>query len=774
MATYTRILCLVLWLTIPLALFAQSPLTGRVLGENRQPVQLCNVLALRADSTLVGGVVTDASGAFTLPITDSTALVRFAYVGYAEQTLPVAQVPGEVVLLPVSVEIGQASVQGTRPQLRMVEAGLIELPVKGTSLAAKADITDLLRQLPGFVASGDEGVRMVNGGSHLIYLNGRKVQSFDEIRNLDPANVKSLKLNTAPGAKYGSGTNAVIMIETKANLQGLSLYARVYTRRRSVWNYGGNVSLSYTPGRVTYYGELSYDDFRAKREKTFRADFTEGQDAVDKARLESTVNEYETTRTPRVKLGIEAQPAQGLNLGARYSASYAQMKFPSHEHHIANRNGAVIDNLDAEGNIRQTTPIHQVNAYGRYQITERLGATLNADFYLKGIDKPSDHKELSNTTHAEYAYRQHNKANYLLWQVTPSVDYSFGQRGQLEVGGELYQITGDGKVDRGGVTVMDYSNHEQQYAGFATYAIPLGNWNASVGARYEYSSSQVDNWLTPSKSENRHYAAPFFSASLAGVLGPTKHSFSLASFSRQPSLQLLANNDYRSSNYLYQESNPLLRPTHYYRAGYTFMWQIFYLGLEYSYAKDFLFYTFVPNPAVQNGYIIRPENFESAHTFKATLYAQLPLTSWYTIKGTGLCMVDRVDASKYGGKTLPVRPLLYGKVENEFNFPHDFFLSADYEYTSSSNAQIFTSSSTHSVNLYFGKWFMKRSLYLSAAAVDIFALTEQTHSAELRGLRFTMGEWQDSRYVQLRIIYRFNKVKDYSGKATAKEAIERL
>ena len=515
MATYTRILCLVLWLTIPLALFAQSPLTGRVLGENRQPVQLCNVLALRADSTLVGGVVTDASGAFTLPITDSTALVRFAYVGYAEQTLPVAQVPGEVVLLPVSVEIGQASVQGTRPQLRMVEAGLIELPVKGTSLAAKADITDLLRQLPGFVASGDEGVRMVNGGSHLIYLNGRKVQSFDEIRNLDPANVKSLKLNTAPGAKYGSGTNAVIMIETKANLQGFSLYARVYTRRRSVWNYGGNVSLSYTPGRVTYYGELSYDDFRAKREKTFRADFTEGQDAVDKARLESTVNEHETTRTPRVKVGIEAQPTQGLNLGARYSASYAQMKFPSHEHHIANRNGAVIDNLDAEGNIRQTTPIHQVNAYGRYQITERLGATLNADFYLKGIDKPSDHKEISNTLHTEYTYQQHNKVNYLLWQVTPSVDYSFGQRGQLEVGGELYQITGGGKVDRGGVTVMDYSNHEQQYAGFATYAIPLGNWNASVGARYEHSSSQVDNRLTPSKSENRHYAAPFFSCAVS-------------------------------------------------------------------------------------------------------------------------------------------------------------------------------------------------------------------------------------------------------------------
>ena len=62
---------------------------------------------------------------------------------------------------------------------------------------------------------------------------------------------------------------------------------------------------------------------------------------------------------------------------------------------------------------------------------------------------------------------------------------------------------------------MDYSNHEQQYAGFATYAIPLGKWNASVGARYEYSSSQVDNRLTPTKSENRHYAAPFFSCAVS-------------------------------------------------------------------------------------------------------------------------------------------------------------------------------------------------------------------------------------------------------------------
>ena len=146
---------------------------------------------------LVTGGITDAKGACSVSISDSTALVRFVYVGYQEQTLPVGQIPHEVVLAPVDVEIGQASVQGTRPQLKM-KGGLIELPVLGTSLTSRGSIADLLRQLPGFVGNGDDGVRMVNGGIFLIYLNGRKIRSFDEIRQLDPTSMKSLKLNTAP------------------------------------------------------------------------------------------------------------------------------------------------------------------------------------------------------------------------------------------------------------------------------------------------------------------------------------------------------------------------------------------------------------------------------------------------------------------------------------------------------------------------------------------------------------------------------------------------
>lgn len=191
------LIVLALWLAIPLGGFAQTALRGLVLDENRQPLQLCNVLALGADSALVTGVVTDANGAFSLPISDSTALVRFVYVGYREQTCRVGQIPHEVVLSPVDVEIGQASVQGTRPQLKM-KGGLIELPVLGTSLTSRGSIADLLRQLPGFVGNGDDGVRMVNGGNFLIYLNGHKIRSFDEIRQLDPTSVKSLKLNTAP------------------------------------------------------------------------------------------------------------------------------------------------------------------------------------------------------------------------------------------------------------------------------------------------------------------------------------------------------------------------------------------------------------------------------------------------------------------------------------------------------------------------------------------------------------------------------------------------
>ena len=763
---------LALWLAIPLGGFAQTTLRGLVLDENRQPLQLCNVLALTADSALVTGGITDAKGAYSVSISDSTALVRFVYVGYQEQTLPVGQIPPEVVLLPADVEIGQASVQGTRPQLKMKD-GLVELPVLGTSLTSRGSITDLLRQLPGFVGSGDDGVRMVNGGAFLIYLNGHKIRSFDEIRQLDPTTVKSLKLNTAPGAKYSSEVAAVIFIETKARLQGLSTYARARLQVNNRLSHSENIRLSYTPGKMSYYGELGYSDERTTEEKVFDMAFTQGAQAAAQATLHTVQAEYDRYAEPRAVLGIESQPSDRLGFGGRYSFSHEWSYGDSQEHHSAHRYGALADTVENSGSGHAREPRHQLTAYGRYRFTDNLEFTLDADFYLHTQNRTVSNQERSLLTGVQQTFTMQKATRHQLWQLTPVFEYSFGDLGTLELGGEVNQITGGGLQAENGVTTQDYANRERLVAGFASYSLRLGEWSAEIGARYEYAASDVINHLASSKTVHRHYSNPFANAKLSGAIGPTNHILSFTSYTRRPSLWLLNGADVRSSAYLRQESNPYLRPTLYYRASYNIVWSGFYLELKYTYGRGVISYTFRPNPDVPNGYIVGSDNFPSSHDFQVTASLNLPITAWYTLDLTGMFGYNLLDVRKYSGQMRHL-PMLFAKVDNQFTLPYDFYLSVEGQYTSRRMVQIFAVSSGYEAAVYLSKWFMKRTLQLSLRANDILASAGNTYLADLNGLRFGFSEWLYTRYLSFRVAWKFNRVKEYNGREAAEEAIGRM
>ena len=763
---------LALWLAIPLGGFAQTALRGVVLDENRQPLQLCNVLALGADSALVTGVVTDANGAFSLPISDSTALVRFVYVGYREQTCRVGQIPHEVVLAPANVEIGQASVQGTRPQLKM-KGGLIEFPVLGTSLTSQGSIADLLRQLPGFVGNGDDGVRMVNGGIFLIYLNGHKIRSFDEIRQLDPTSVKSLKLNTAPGAKYSNEVAAVILIETKARLQGLSTYARARLQVNNRLSHSENIRLSYTPGKTSYYGELGYSDERSTEEKVFDMAFTQGAQGAAKATLHTVQAEYDRYAAPRAVLGVESQPSERWGFGARYSFSHEWSKGDSREQHSAHRFGTLTDTVENSGSGRAREPRHQLTAYGRYRFTDNLEFTLDADFYLRTQNKAVSNLERSLLTSVQQTFTMRKASRHQLWQLTPVLEYSLGDFGTLEFGGEVNQITGGGLQEENGVTTQDYANREQLVAGFASYSLHLGEWSAEVGARYEYAASDIINHLAASKTVHRHYSNPFANAKLSGAIGPTNHILSFTSYTRRPSLWLLSGADVRSSAYLRQESNPYLRPTQYYRASYNIVWRGFYLELKYTYGRNAISYTFRPNPDVPNGYIVGSDNFPSSHDFQATASLNLPIATWYTLDLTGMFGYNLLDVSKYNGRMRSL-PMLFAKVDNQFTLPYDFYLSIEAQYNSRHMEQIFEVGSGYEAAVYLSKWFMKRTLQLSLRANDIFATAGNTYLADLNGLRFGFSEWLYTRYLSSRVAWKFNRVKEYNGREAAEETIGRL
>ena len=88
--------------------------------------------------------------------------------------------------------------------------------------------------------------------------------------------------------------------------------------------------------------------------------------------------------------------------------------------------------------------------------------------------------------------------------------------------------------------------------------------------------------------------------------------------------------------------------------------------------------------------------------------------------------------------------------------------------------QIFAVSSGYEAAVYLSKWFLKRTLQLSLHANDIFASGGHTYLADLNGLRFGFSEWLYSRYLSFRVVWKFNRVKEYSGREAAEEAIGRM
>ena len=61
-----KVLTLIFLTLASVATFAQSKISGVVLGEDNSPVQFANVVLMAADSTFVGGTITGEDGKFSI------------------------------------------------------------------------------------------------------------------------------------------------------------------------------------------------------------------------------------------------------------------------------------------------------------------------------------------------------------------------------------------------------------------------------------------------------------------------------------------------------------------------------------------------------------------------------------------------------------------------------------------------------------------------------------------------------------------------------------
>ena len=247
--TLCRAACLVVLLCASLPAAAQT-LSGRLTDEQNQPLPYANVALLSLpDSTFVAGAITDEQGHFTLTSDMQSGLVRISSVGYATVYKEARADMGVIVMQPDARMLQEVVVKSRLPVTRISGDALVTT-VQGSVLADAGSAADVLARVPAVIRK-DDSFEVFGKGAPLIYINGRKVRSADELEQLNSSDIRQVEVVTNPGARYDASVKSVIRIRTvKRKGDGFGFDVRStynYAEKRTTWTSSARSRIAGTP-----------------------------------------------------------------------------------------------------------------------------------------------------------------------------------------------------------------------------------------------------------------------------------------------------------------------------------------------------------------------------------------------------------------------------------------------------------------------------------------------------------------------------------------------
>lgn len=192
-------------------------LRGRVVDENRQPIEFASVAAFAGDS-IVAGCVTDSTGGFSLSASSRADRLRISYEGYEELDMPVDSFASDFRDLGI-MEMKQSAttlreVTVTAPLIRR-EADRIVLNVAANPLSANKTAQELLKTAPGVWAT-DESLSIYGQAGTAVYVDDNKVnmsgpQLVAYLKTLQSSSIATIEIIPKGGAEYAADSSGGII-----------------------------------------------------------------------------------------------------------------------------------------------------------------------------------------------------------------------------------------------------------------------------------------------------------------------------------------------------------------------------------------------------------------------------------------------------------------------------------------------------------------------------------------------------------------------------------
>ncbi len=537
-------------------------LKGVVVDEHNLPMPYANVTLLNpADSTMVGGGVTNESGRFVIPIEHGKVIARISYVGYkTAYRLCSRDNVGTIKMHPDITALKETVVTAAKMQIERDGANYTLRNLGGTIMGNAGNALDLLRWTPGVIVGMNEDISLIGrDGKTEVYINDRRITNNAELKAVTSQNIKRVEIIREPDAQYASNVAAVIKMYThnpyKDNL-GASLLHVLDIKRRFTnvttltldakqGKWSGNASLSYS-----FLNTCAYSDGLT------RVAGDDGQWTYEK--IDSTAN-TSSGNNFWIFAGLNYAFSTKSVIGAQYSGN---------SHHsdidlftIQNANQF----LRSMPRMSNQNSRHSLSASYQWQPSEKSQLLLIAD-YATSLQQDRQHinEYISTKEGPSYAsntiikfYTIVNSNEYDI--VTATARYNYISRGWDNKTGAEWGYTGStGTVLRNQVAQASKRNND--WLGiYYTLSKTWGKWRVNAGVRYEYDHTRTTSDYDRI-TKTYHNVLP--NASVGFKLRP-KIDFVLyySRTLRRPTYSELRPTSYYINSYEETSGNPLLQPS---------------------------------------------------------------------------------------------------------------------------------------------------------------------------------------------------------------------
>ena len=676
-------------------------------------------------------------------------------------------------------ELQEVVVKGNLPNTRLKGNAMITR-IQGTPLSDTDTLGEMLVKVPGMTGT-DESPEVLGKGSPLIYINGRLMRDYSELKRLRSEDIRDVEVFNNPGPKYDATVRAVVRIRTvRQKGDGLSLDLTLTDEHDLRYDFDRpqvKLGANYRKNGVDVFGSVFFyhQDYRqystiediTTTDKVFRqyGPYTMTWEH-DNLTYTAGVNwQLNDNHSLGVRVDLTHRPKSGTN-----QVIYDEDVF---------ENNALIDHLYSHQTSKESKPLGWLtNTYYNGKVG-KLGIDFNFDFMKNGTDTDRENIEQSQVADDFVVSKSGTKSH--LYAIKLVLSYPVW-KGELEAGTEMTFVNRNNTywIDKALIANSDADITENNVATFAEYNCDFKKYGStSVGLRYEHTLLNYDDAMNKDEKLHRSMDEWFPTASYSVTLGKVQMALSYSMKTERPSFFAMNDAVTYISRHMYQAGNSQLLNERV---------RDLTLNVSYKWLTLTASYEHLTNPITQWNFLTETDAMLCKHInlYKPinTLSAYLAVTPrvgiWSLNATAGFEKQDLyldVEGPQGVYRVYYDKPQYTLNAYNTFTLKHGWRFDLNLMYRSSGCSYVFYNDTYNlRLNLVAQKSLLKdNSLILRAAVLDCFQRNRMNEFSDCGYNQIQQNNRFSTHKLMFSIIYRLNATRSkYKGTGAGKDAQTRM